>query len=357
MTSIERMNRFLQRKSHDRIPVFEHFWSDTNIEWANQGKIIEGTDLKHHFDFDMTTQTAFNVLADIDFVEQVIAETDETILTINGNGATFRRHKKHDATPEHVDFTVKDKKSWGEIKEKITPETRRINFKAYAEEKEWAKKNNKFFCLAGANVFERMAGITGHEYMLMGMALDPEWIHDMGKTYAELTINLMEELFAKEGKPDGIWFYEDMGFKERPFMSPHMYNEIIKPYHKMIIKYVKSLGMPVIMHSCGFVEPLLPGMIDAGIDCLQVLEIKAGMNPKRILDNYGEVLSLMGGMDVRELYSNDHKRILGELKSKLPYLMKHNGYALHSDHSIPKTVDYETYRCFFEQGKKLGSYE
>ena len=356
MTSVERMNRFLQRKPHDRIPVFEHFWSDTHTEWAKKGKIKEGTNLKHYFDYDMTTQTAFNVLADIDFVEQVIEETEDTIMTINGNGATFRRHKKHDATPEHVDFSVIDRASWNAIKDKLKPDPRRINFKAYAEEKEWAAANGRFFCLAGANVFERMAGITGHEHMLIGMALDPEWIHDMAGTYAELTINLMEELFLKEGKPDGIWFYEDMGFKERPFMSPAMYNEIIKPYHKMIINYTKSQGLPVIMHSCGFVEPLIPGIIEAGIDCLQVIEVKAGMNLKRIYDNYGEVLSFMGGMDVRELYSNDRDRVLHELKSKLPYITGHNGYALHSDHSIPKTVDIETYEYFMEQGMELGSY-
>ena len=150
--------------------------------------------------------------------------------------------------------------------------------------------------------------------------------------------------------------YEDMGFMQRPFMSPAMYNEIIKPYHKMTIDYTKSLGMPVIMHSCGFVEPLLPGMIEAGIDCLEVIEVKAGMDLKRIYDNYGEILSLMGGMDVRELYSNDKGRIDRELISKLPYVMGHNGYALHSDHSIPSTVHFDTYKYFLEKGLEIGQY-
>jgi hypothetical protein len=36
----------------------------------------------------------------------------------------------------------------------------------------------------------------------------------------------MELLFAEEGWPDGVWYYEDMGFKHRPFMSPRMYREI-----------------------------------------------------------------------------------------------------------------------------------
>ena len=356
MTSIERMQQFLKRKPHDRIPVYEHFWSDTQKAWSEKGDISADADIVHTFEFDITTYWPFNYVADLDFTPQILEETEDTILILDGNGARLKNHKKHDATPEHVGFSVTDRAAWNGLKEKIKPEKRRINYDGYIKEKEWAAKNDRFFCWTGTNVFEQMHPVCGHEYMLMGMALDPEWIHDMAKTYAELNINLMEELFSKAGKPDGIWFYEDMGFKQRPFMSPQMYDEIIKPYHKMTIDYAKSLGLPVIMHSCGFVEPLLPGMIDAGIDCLQVIEVKAGMDVKTIHDKYGDVLSLMGGIDIRELYSNDKKRINRELESKLPYVMGHNGYALHSDHSIPKTVDFDTYKYFLERGLELGKY-
>ncbi len=147
-----------------------------------------------------------------------------------------------------------------------------------------------------------------------------------------------------------------MGFKERPFMSPQMYDEIIKPYHEKTVGFMKSLGLPVIMHSCGYIEPLIPGMIEAGIDCLQVIEVKAGMDLLKLVDEFGDRLSFMGGMDVRTLYSNDKKIIEKELKSKLPMAMKYNGYALHSDHSIPETVDYDSYKYFIDIGKELGTY-
>jgi uroporphyrinogen decarboxylase len=110
------------------------------------------------------------------------------------------------------------------------------------------------------------------------------------------------------------------------------------------------------MHSCGFVEPLLPGMIKAGIDCLQVIEVKAGMDPIRIFKNYGDVLSLMGGIDVRVLYTNNKDEINKELEKKIPVLKQNYGYMLHSDHSIPNTVDYESYRYFVDRGLELGAY-
>ena len=192
---------------------------------------------------------------------------------------------------------------------------------------------------------------------LVGMAMDPDWIIDMVQTYSKLIIELQEILFAEEGKPDGIFYYEDMGFSGRPFMSPDMYDEIIKPGHKKTIDYNKSLGLPVTMHSCGMIERLLPGMLDAGIDCLQVIEVKAGMDLIKLYQQYGDRLSFFGGIDVRELYSNDLKRVEAELESKIPIVMQNFGYILHSDHSIPNTVHIDTYRHFVEYGLKLGTYQ
>jgi uroporphyrinogen decarboxylase len=192
--------------------------------------------------------------------------------------------------------------------------------------------------------------------MLMGMALDPDWIKDMTDTLSNLNIRLMKILFAECGKPDGIWFYEDMGFKERPFMSPEMYREMVQAAHKKTFDYAHSLGLPVIVHSCGFVEPLVPGLIEAGIDCLQVIEIKAGMDLLRLKKNFGHKIALCGGMDARNLVANDRNAIKKELQEKIPAVMKDSGYILHSDHSIPTDCEYKTYRYFVDEGLRLGTY-
>lgn len=306
----------------------------------------------------MQTFWAFNITADLDFIDKVISETEDTVTTLNGNGAYLKKHKKHDTTPEHVDFTVKTREDWERYKPYLTNiDERRINFEGYRNAKEQAKKANRFFAWSGVNVFECMHPICGHENMLVGMALDPDWILDMAKTYSDLTIALQEILFEKEGKPDGIWYYEDMGFKERPFMSPAMYREMIMPSHIKTIDFAHSQGLPVIMHSCGFVEPLLPDIIEAGIDCLQVIEIKAGMDLLRIYNNFGDKIALMGGIDVRTLYSNDKAIIDKELEAKIPTVKNGFGYVLHSDHSIPKTVDYDILKYYFSKGIELGTYK
>ena len=358
MNGKERTIKILKGEPVDRIGFFEHFWGDTYKSWEEKGHIKNGESYEDHFGFDMQECWAFNLVVDLDFERQVIAETENTITYLDGNGAKLKRHKFHDTTPEHIGFTVEEREDWEKVKPLLTNiDERRINFEAYRNAKKDAAEKGRFFMWSGINVFECMHPLCGHENMLVGMALDPEWILDMAMTYAKLTVELQKILFEREGYPDGIWYYEDMGYKEHPFMSPKMYEEIILPAHKYTIDYAKSVGLPVIMHSCGFVEPLIPGMIEAGIDCLEVIEVKAGMDLIKLFEKYGDKISFMGGIDVRTLYSNDKAIIDKELETKIPVVKKGYHYFLHSDHSIPKTVEYETYKYFVKKGLELGKYE
>jgi uroporphyrinogen decarboxylase len=357
MTGKERISNILQRKPVDRIGVFEHFWDDTYRIWVQNGWIEPGTLFEDYFGHDLQLFWAFNSVANLNFGEQVIEETAETILKRDGNGALLRRHKLHDSTPEHVDFLVKDRSGWLEhIKPWLIPDRRRINFEGYRKAKQQAAEKNRFFCWSGVNVFELIHPVCGHEHLLAGMALDPDWVSDMVETYSRLTIELQEILFAEEGYPDGIWYYEDMGFKQHPFMSPRMYRQILQPAHTRTIGWAHARRLPVIMHSCGYVEPLVPGMLEAGIDCLQVIEVKAGMDLLRMYQNFGEVLSFMGGIDVRVLYHNNRSEIDAELEAKIPLVKGNYGYVLHSDHSIPNNVHPETYQYFIQKGLDLGKY-
>ena len=356
MTGKERITRILNHQPTDRIGLFEHFWGDTHKRWQSEGHIKPDESLDDHFNYDFSNCWCFNNTADLDFQSVVLEENEDTRVVKDGNGATYRRHKHHDTTPEHVAFDVTD---FAAYKEKIRPfitnaadDDRRIGYDSYAAGKKHAAEKNRFFCWGGVTIFECMHPVCGHENMLAGMALDPEWIATMADDYANLVIRLWDKLFTRHGLPDGIWIYEDLGFKERPFMSPAMYRELVMPSHAKTIKYCHDRGLKVVMHSCGFIEPLLPHMIEAGVDALQVIEVKAGMDPLRIRKNFPD-FPLIGGIDVRTLCTNNRDIIRRELEAKVP-ILKHNGFVLHTDHSVPATVDYESYRFFVDEGLRLG---
>lgn len=357
MTSIERMQRTLERKPVDRTPIAVSPWGATIAKWREEGHIGPDEDVAEHFDQDIRTGGWINSVVDLDFEPVTIEETEETILQLDGNGAKLRRHKLHDSTPEHVDFTVKDRRTWEEFaKPRLTQfDRRRIPFESYRAAKQFAAERQRFFCWAGVAPFEQMHPVCGHQYMLLGMADDPKWVKDMVETFTDLTINHLEVLFAEEGKPDGMFFYEDMGFKTQPFMSPAMYREIMQPGHARLFDYAHSLGCKVIVHSCGHVAPLVPGLIEAGMDCLQAMEVKAGMDLPTLFRDYGDRIAFYGGVDVRCLISNDRKLIDEEMDRKiLPVVTGGGGYVLHSDHSEPPDIEYETMRYFVERGRYLG---
>ncbi len=354
MNGRERTQRILERKPTDRIGLYEHFWGDTRKDWIEKGHIKENESLDDHFGYDMTMCGPFSFVADMDYKPEIVAETEDTITMRDGNYAVLKRHKHHDTTPEHIDFLIDGREIWEErIKPLLVPSERRINFEAYRNAKQAAAEAGRFFLWCGVQVFECIHPVTGHMNFLMAMIEDPDWVKDMCDTYAKLTLGLQEMLFDKEGCPDGIWYYEDMGFKGAPFMSPDMYKEFIFPSHKKCFDYAKSKNMPVIVHSCGFVEAFVPGLIEAGMDCLQVIEVKAGMDLLKLNRMYGDKISFMGGIDVRALYSNDKEVIDRELLSKIPEMKKTNNFFLHSDHSIPKTVEYETYKYFIEKAMSI----
>lgn len=356
MTGKERMINILNHQPVDRIAIYEHFWNDTHKDWEQKGKVKAGDDFDDIFGYDMSEHWSFNMKLDLDWVDEVVAETEETITIKDGNGAILKRHKLHDTTPEHIGFTITEQEEWDEVKHKLVADPRRIDFEGYRKAKEAAHKAGRYFCWSGVNVFELMHPVCGHENMLVGMILEPEWIAEMAEQFIDITIELMEILFKQEGYPDGIWFYEDMGYKEKPFMSPEKYIELIMPSHKKSCEYAHSHGMKVIMHSCGFVEPLLPYMVESGIDCLQVIEVKAGMDLLKLYKMYSDKIAFMGGIDVRAIYTNDKAIIDAELEAKIPIVKEGYAYIVHSDHSIPKTVDFETYQYFIEKSLSLGTY-
>jgi len=358
------MTHTLALEPVDRPAVMITPWKETIKHWTKQGHLKEDEDIVEHFDLDIRQAGWLNGVADLDHKDIVLEETDETILVLDGNGAKLRRHKLHDSTPEHVDFTVKDRTGWEKhVKPHLLEvDRRRITFEDspdriaedYRRGKKLAGQTKRFFCWHGVGPFEQIHPVCGHEYMLMGMALDPEWVKDMVMTFVNMTINHLEVLFEEEGRPDGFFFYEDMGFKGKPFMSPTMYMEIVQPGHKKLCDYAHSVGCKVIVHSCGYVEPLLAGLIEAGMDCLQAMEVKAGMDLPKLFDNFGKSIAFFGGLDARSLVDNDLAWIDKEIE-KAAYVINNGGsYIVHSDHSEPPEVDYETIQYFLKRGRELG---
>jgi uroporphyrinogen decarboxylase len=369
LTSKERVARILRHQAVDRIGLFEVFWRETAEKWAAEGRFSAPEQVSDHFGLDVRRTGGeitpgnyhiVNLIADVDAPEQVVEETETARLTRNGNGALLRWNKQGSGAPEHVGFAVHDRRTWEEhIRPYLLDEStyeRRLNFSAYRDVRAKCSRSDLFMACGVVGPFDQMSPMCGHENLLLGMGLDGEWVQEMADLYATVAVRLLETLWAREGLPDGLWVWEDLGFKHRPFMSPSMYRAQLFDAHKKLFDFAHSHGLPVVLHCDGYVEALLPHLIEAGIDCLQPIEVKAGMDLLGIKRRYGEKIALVGGMDERVLETNDLAAVEAELQSKLGRVMEGSGYVLQVDHSVSPLVEYVTYRFFVERGLALGTY-
>ena len=369
LSSKERISRILKRQPVDQIGLFEVYWRETAQKWAGEGHFAAPGDVSDHFGLDLrrtggditpANYNVVNLIADVDAREEIVEETATVKLTRNGNGALLRWNKQGSGAPEHVGFAVHDRRSWEEhVRPRLVDEStyeRRLDFAAYRSLRTKCSAKELFMAGGVVGPFDQMSPMCGHENLLLGMGLDGEWVQEMADLYATVAVRLLEILWGREGLPDALWVWEDLGFKQRPFMSPAMYKTQIFPAHEKLFAFAHSHGLPVILHCDGYVEALLPHLIEAGIDCLQPIEVKAGMDLVRIKQCYGDRIALIGGMDERVLETNDCEAVEAELRGKLPAAMAGSGYVLQVDHSVSPLVEYATYRFFVERGLEIGTY-
>ena len=340
--------------------LFEHYWDDTQAEWERQG-LPPKTDLVEYFDYDIVPVQGswFNTGALVGQY-RIIEETDETYVAVNEWGAAMREWKDKSGTPEHVGFDMTTEEKWREIYREPLFEFNPLRFGDLDEIKrnyETCMKSDRFVVFTNLLVFEIMRRSMGDVVMLESMYLNPAWIHDFCDVVTNMMIRHYEYLFSEVGIPDGMFIYEDMGYTYGPFCSPELQRELIHPYHKRFIDFIHSYGIPFIMHSCGKIRPFLQSIVDSGVDCLQVLEAKAGQDVREMAETSGKKIAFMGNLNILAFETNNRNEIEKEIIPKLDDIRKNRiPYVFHSDHSIPRSVKLDTYKYALELFHKHGKY-
>jgi uroporphyrinogen decarboxylase len=156
-------------------------------------------------------------------------------------------------------------------------------------------------------------------------------------------------LFEEGGLPDGVWVYEDLGYRDRLFCSVGMLEELIFPYYTELVDFFHGYDLPVVLHSCGYQEPMIPLAVKAGFDALNPMEVKAGNDILKYAELYRDDLCFIGGLDAMVLESGDRPLIKKEV-TKLVKGMRERGarFIYGSDHSLSPNISYSDYQYSLE---------
>jgi len=352
MTSRERILRVLNHQIPDRVPIHDSPWAATVRRWYKEG-LPEDTTPAEYFGYEFEF---FGADTSPRFPVKVIEKNEEYIITTTPYGGKRKNHRDYSTTPEIIDWPIKTKDDWKEIKKLLMPDFTRVDWATGLARNKTAYENGKFCVFSGGYGYDILQNYMKSEQLLITMVEDPGWIKEMIMTLAELTL-VMADLMIRNGfKFDGAFLYNDMGYKNGLLFSPDTYMKTHYEADKIVYEYFHSKGMKVFLHSCGNVKELIPILIEVGLDCLQPLEVKAGMDLIELKEKYGDKLSFMGGIDVRLMADPDPTKIEEEIRKKFEVAKKNGGYIYHSDHSIPKDVSFQQYCYVIDLVKKYGVY-
>jgi len=352
LTSRERVRMAIAHQIPDRVPKFDSPWHSTLARWHEEG-LPSNVDHQDYFDYDIRP-----LGADLSprLPIKVIAEDEEYVTETNNWGGIRRNHRDRSTTPEIIECPVKSKDDWRKIEKRLYPDYTRVDWvTARAKYQKW-RDDGRYIVFSAANGYDATQAVIRSEELLVLMAEDPEWIRDIMLAIAKLISATMELMYEKGLEFDGIWTCNDMGYRNSSLFSPQMYRDIVRPADRVMWGTAERLGMQKILHSCGRVSGLVPDLMDAGMDCLQVLEIKAGMDPIDLKCRYGDRLALFGGIDTRCLEDAAPERIETEIRTKFDACMPGGGYLYHTDHSVPKDVSFEQYRHCLAMVDRYGRY-
>ena len=351
MNSKERISLALNHKEADRVAIHDAPWFTTVRRWKKEG-LPEWTEPQDYFNYEMESVGADTTFQ---FPMRIIEETEEYTIIQASYGETRKNWKNRISTPECTDFLVKDRKTWEEYKPRLSMNKTRFDWVTARNVYERAKSKGRFLYFSCGVGYDMLQAIIGSERLLIAIAEEPEWIRDIMKSATELLIAAGEEMLSVF-KFDGVFYGDDMGYRNASLFSPAAYKEIFFPYHKKACDFFKGKRLPIILHSCGCVKGLIPMLIDAGFTCLQPLEVKAGMDLIELKKAYGDKLAFMGGIDVRKMRHPDPNVIEEEIRTKITFAKKGGGYIYHSDHSVPDDISFDQYKTVIDLVHRYGSY-
>ena len=376
-TSRTVVNNLLRGKEAERVALMGAPWSDTIAAWVQQGYPVrtvykeigetrwrredgrwvdvdeageyeEPVPAWQHFGYDMAGAGPWMDILPLRDHNELVQETDEWEVKRNGAGAALKYWKHKSGTPEHIDFTMTTREIWERDYRphllELDPEridiVKLVKDKAVRDEaKVWTHYGHMF-------IWEAMRQSMGDVTLYQSLLLDPGWIHDYNRVYTDFYKTHFAYMFDQVGVPDGIWIYEDMGYKNGLFASPRVLGELIFPYYAELNAFFHSYDLPVVLHTCGSTAAALPLIVEAGFDALNPMERKAKDNdPFAFAEEYGDRLAFVGGLDARVFETNDREVIRREVTEYVEG-MKSRGARLvfASDHSISTNTRYDSYR-------------
>ena len=347
MTNRERLIAMAAGRPIDRPPYFCFFgpWGETLERWHAEGLPTDKRwDDGLGFDAGITVvPVKLGYLPAFEYEE--LADEGETLVFRDAQGITQRVRKGKSTIPQYLDYPVKNRADWEQLKKRLDPDDPARfpddwpNIAAALNGGDAAVQIGHY----PYGLFGTLRNMIGVEDLLTGFYDFPGLIEDMMNYLTDFWIAIWTKA-VRHVKLDAIHMWEDMSGRSGPLISPAMVRKYMVPCYRRMRDFCDVHGVSLFtLDTDGDVSRLIEPFMDAGINLLFPFEVQAGSDINAVVKRHPSLICL-GGIDKRAL-AISREAIDAELARIRPALASGH-YIPQLDHLIHPEIPYENFVYF-----------
>jgi uroporphyrinogen decarboxylase len=194
------------------------------------------------------------------------------------------------------------------------------------------------------------------EQFFIDLATQPDIAYEIMRRVLEFYVGSLERVMrVADGRIDLIWTSDDIAHQRGRLISERCWRDLVAPLHARLNRRIHELGARVMYHCCGAVRPFLPGLVEIGVDVLDVLQFSAaGMDPVEIKSSFGDRLCFHGGIDVQStLPFGSAEEVRRAARERMEVLGRGGGYILAPTHNVQADTPPENIVALYAEAGSL----
>lgn len=216
---------------------------------------------------------------------------------------------------------------------------------------EWCKDNeNHYRVIWVGDLWERATFMRGMEEILLDVAAEPKFLEKLLRGLADHILQTMSILF--EGLAfEAVALSDDYGTQKSMLISPAAWRRFVKPLLGEIYSFAKDNGRAVFHHSCGNFYPIIPNMIDLGLDILHPIQPEA-MDILELKRQFGGDLTFCGGVPTQHLLNDaTPEEVRSEVRRLKQEMGKGGGYILEPGITIQADIPLDNVLALIDEAR------
>jgi len=204
-------------------------------------------------------------------------------------------------------------------------------------------------------LFIQLWYFRGLENILMDLITWPEFVQALvDKIMAFRVEHLKRILGVARGRADILQLADDYGTQNGLFMSPALWHKFFTPHLKTMADMAHEAGLKVFLHCDGGIRPIIPDLIELGIDILNPIQPDAaGMDPEGLKSDFGDTMCFHGAVDTQTtLPFGTREEVIAEVRERIEVLGKGGGYILAPVHTVEPDVPVENLLAVYETARE-----